>query len=73
MPGPVLHERVAPLTRRERQAAGLIAEGLSNTQTATELVIAPRTAEDHVETSSPDSASPPAPGSPPGPPPGNGL
>jgi DNA-binding NarL/FixJ family response regulator len=37
------------LTRRERQVAELIAEGLSNKQIATKLVIAPRTAEGHVE------------------------
>ena len=37
------------LTRRERQVADLIAEGLSNKQIATKLVIAPRTAEGHVE------------------------
>jgi DNA-binding CsgD family transcriptional regulator len=37
------------LTRREGQVAGLIAQGLSNKQIATRLVIAPRTAEGHVE------------------------
>ena len=37
------------LTRRERQVAELIAEGLSNRQIATRLVISQRTAEGHVE------------------------
>ena len=37
------------LTRREREIAGLVAEGLSNKQIAARLVIAPRTAETHVE------------------------
>ncbi|WP_185845697.1 LuxR C-terminal-related transcriptional regulator [Kibdelosporangium aridum] len=37
------------LTRRERQVADLIAEGLSNKEIATTLVIAKRTAEGHVE------------------------
>ncbi|HEX8628315.1 MAG TPA: LuxR C-terminal-related transcriptional regulator [Catenuloplanes sp.] len=37
------------LTRRERQAAGLVAEGLTNKDIAARLGIAPRTAESHVE------------------------
>jgi non-specific serine/threonine protein kinase len=37
------------LTPRERQVAELIAQGLTNKQIATKLVIAPRTAEGHVE------------------------
>ena len=38
-----------PLTRREREIADLVAEGLSNREIATRLVIAQRTAEGHVE------------------------
>ncbi|MFF5207558.1 ATP-binding protein [Streptosporangium sp. NPDC000396] len=37
------------LTRREREVAGLVAQGLSNKQIAETLVIAQRTAEGHVE------------------------
>ncbi|WP_229874384.1 ATP-binding protein [Amycolatopsis deserti] len=37
------------LTRRERQVAELVAEGMSNRQIAEELVISRRTAEGHVE------------------------
>ncbi|MBY8856895.1 protein kinase [Nocardia sp. CA2R105] len=39
----------ATLTKRERQVADLVAQGLSNKQIATRLVIAQRTAEGHVE------------------------
>lgn len=39
----------AALTRREWEIAELIAEGLSNREIATKLVIAQRTAENHVE------------------------
>jgi non-specific serine/threonine protein kinase len=39
----------APLTRRERQVAELVAHGLSNKDIAARLVIAQRTAEGHVE------------------------
>jgi len=42
VPGP-------PLTRREREVAELIAQGLSNQQIATTLTISQRTAESHVE------------------------
>jgi non-specific serine/threonine protein kinase len=37
------------LTRRERQVADLLAQGLSNREIATGLMISPRTAESHVE------------------------
>jgi non-specific serine/threonine protein kinase len=39
----------APLTRRERQIAGLVADGLTNREIAERLVIGQRTAESHVE------------------------
>ena len=38
-----------PLTRRERQVADLVAQGLSNKEIAAKLVISQRTAESHVE------------------------
>ena len=38
-----------PLTRRERQVAELVAQGLTNKEIAARLVIARRTAEGHVE------------------------
>ncbi len=38
-----------PLTRREREIAELVAEGMSNREIAATLVIAQRTAEGHVE------------------------
>ncbi|WP_040836798.1 protein kinase domain-containing protein [Nocardia brevicatena] len=37
------------LTKRERQVAGLVAQGLSNKQIAAKLVISQRTAQGHVE------------------------
>ncbi|GGK79711.1 LuxR family transcriptional regulator [Sphaerisporangium melleum] len=41
--------RASPLTRRETEIAGLVAEGLSNKAIAARLVIAQRTAEGHIE------------------------
>lgn len=42
-------ESIDPLSRRERQIAGLVAEGLTNRQIAEGLHIAERTAENHVQ------------------------
>jgi non-specific serine/threonine protein kinase len=39
----------ADLTKREREVADLVAEGLTNKQIAARLVISPRTAQGHVE------------------------
>lgn len=39
----------AGLTRREREIAALVAEGLTNKEIATKLVISPRTADAHLE------------------------
>ncbi|MCQ4118770.1 ATP-binding protein [Rhodococcus tibetensis] len=41
--------RTAGLTRRERQVADLVTEGLTNRMIAEKLVISPRTAQGHVE------------------------
>jgi non-specific serine/threonine protein kinase len=50
-PGTSTPDTAAParLTKRERQVAGLIAEGLTNQAIADRLVISPRTAQGHVE------------------------
>src|SRR5262249_50184076 len=39
----------SPLTKREREIAALIAQGMSNRAVAESLVISPRTVEGHVE------------------------
>jgi non-specific serine/threonine protein kinase len=41
-------QRIDPLTRREREVAALIAQGLTNRQIADRLVISERTADNHV-------------------------
>jgi non-specific serine/threonine protein kinase len=46
---PSLDEHVGLLTSREREVAALIAQGLSNREIASRLVIAERTAEGHVQ------------------------
>jgi non-specific serine/threonine protein kinase len=38
-----------PLTAREREVAVLIAQGNTNRQIAEQLIIAPRTADNHVQ------------------------
>jgi DNA-binding NarL/FixJ family response regulator len=38
-----------PLTRRQREVAGLVAQGMTDREIAARLVISPRTAESHVE------------------------
>ncbi|WP_415394310.1 protein kinase domain-containing protein (plasmid) [Rhodococcus globerulus] len=43
------NDRATRLTKRERQIADLIAEGLTNQAIASRLVISPRTAQGHVE------------------------
>jgi non-specific serine/threonine protein kinase len=43
------HAEPSPLTKREREVADLVAEGLSNPQIAARLVISVRTAQGHVE------------------------
>src|SRR5690606_14623887 len=46
---PARPEPAVTLTKRERQVAELVAQGLSNRQIAAKLVIAQRTAQGHVE------------------------
>ncbi len=48
-PSPPAEEVSAPLTRREREVADLVAQGWTNKQIAAQLVISRRTAEGHVE------------------------
>jgi non-specific serine/threonine protein kinase len=48
-PPPVPEQGRLPLTRREHEVALLVAEGLSNRDIASQLVISQRTAEAHVE------------------------
>jgi DNA-binding NarL/FixJ family response regulator len=49
VPAPSTRDSRSTLTRRERQIADLIGEGLSNKEIAAALVISQRTAESHVE------------------------
>jgi non-specific serine/threonine protein kinase len=44
-----LSSPTAPLTTRQREVATLIAHGLTNRQIAERLIIAPRTADNHVQ------------------------
>jgi non-specific serine/threonine protein kinase len=46
---PPASTETTPLTRREREVADLVADGLGNKEIADRLVISPRTAESHVE------------------------
>jgi DNA-binding NarL/FixJ family response regulator len=48
-PPPARRPYESPLTRREQEIAELVAQGVSNKEIAARLVIAPRTAEGHVE------------------------
>ena len=48
-PAPQSSKQEVPLTRREAEIAGLVAEGLSNKDIAARLVISPRTVETHVQ------------------------
>jgi len=48
-PAPYAGSNTLQLTRREQQVANLVADGMTNREIAATLVIAPRTAEGHVE------------------------
>lgn len=48
-PAPTAGKPSGPLSPRETEIAGLIAQGLTNRDIATKLVISPRTAETHVQ------------------------
>jgi predicted ATPase/DNA-binding CsgD family transcriptional regulator len=48
-PAPAAAPATTRLTRREREVATLVAQGLTNKEIAARLVIAPRTAESHLE------------------------
>jgi non-specific serine/threonine protein kinase len=48
-PTPHSSEPEVPLTPREREISGLVAEGLANKEIAARLVISPRTVETHVQ------------------------
>lgn len=48
-PSPAAETSPQLLTKRERQVADLVAEGLTNRAIATRLVISQRTAQGHVE------------------------
>ena len=48
-PGPAARQDQPRLTRRERDVAALVAEGMSNSQIAASLVISVRTVETHVQ------------------------
>lgn len=48
-PPPPAKEASAPLTRREREVADLVAEGMTNKEIAARLTISRRTAEGHVD------------------------